>query len=115
MATAIYEPRPSRQLSTAECRRAALGHRSHSLAEVGSALQALLLGALALGGGADLVGEPAAHRLADRVDRERARRGDLGRERARLVAQLSERHEPVDEADRERAFAVDPRARVEQL
>src|SRR5262245_21197372 len=99
----------------AKHRRAALRHRGDALAEVGGVLEALLLGALAFRGGADLRGQPAAQRLADRGDRERARAGDLGRERARRAAQLFEPHEPIAQPDCERALAVEPGARVEQL
>src|SRR5687767_5397146 len=103
------------RLAAAERGRAALRHRGDALLEVRAGLQALLLRALALGGGADLSRELAAHRLADRIDRERSRRGDLGRERARGLAHLRERREPIDQPDRVRALSVDPLARVEQL
>ena len=59
----------------------ALGDRGDALVEVGGLAQPLLLLVLARRRGAHLVGEVAAHRLADGEQRERRRRRDLRRER----------------------------------
>ena len=77
--------------------------------------QDLLLLVLAGRRRADAVGELAAHRLADRQDRERARRRDLARELARRVAQVLGAGETVAQPDGERFGALRLAAGVHQL
>ena len=97
-----------------------LGVRRSAVARTPSAksavpCEAVLLGLLAVGRGADACRQVASHRLADAGHRERRRRRDLGGQRAAPRRRCRRLHEPVEQADAVGLLAAEPRARVQHL